>query len=414
MSVTLNYLEQKQGGPHRDALMSEAMMAARQNPVREKSSAPLNAESLRTFASHIHPYINETCTSDNNIDAVEHDRHSEIINTINPGVKTNFRDSNKTFTTDMSVNEVVYYKRDRASSGSASAKVALNYRLGKSLLTLADSYTNLFEPAKTLTGQTVIDNAENDIDAASETVRNWSNTFNVGFGRAYNRFGFDAGFSRQDYEQWPSDGDSVSETYFFNPYLKASNKSRILGTYSFERKKYPHEDNGDDQNTDKFGLGITSAISPKTTIVINSEQKRVDNRIGDDTVNTTLSTNIGYKINSRADLSLSYTYKIDDVPKSKSDNVKTNSLSFSGNNRFAFNPKFRLHYGVSASHKGWYKLTGSPDTQLDRTYKLNLSLDYNFTKWLDFSLGWTRTIFNSNIATDYDKDVVVFKTAAKF
>ena len=411
MSVTISYLEQKQESQKREQAIKEALKG---ETYLDSSSDGVKTE-RKSWLSNFHPYLTEEVKNDNNVDETESRRKSSIINTITPGMRFNLRDKQKTFTTDLSLTRVVFNNRGGSNRTYADARSALNYSLGKGMLTIADSYNNYFDPETRLIGSQVRSNQDNPDSDQIGTLRNWKNTFVAGYGRMFNRLGFDTAYQRTDYDD-SEDGDYYEDKVSISPYLNLSKKTRLISEYYYKRKIYPRTENPQHSIYNSISLGATSALTPKTTALIKGRYEKASRRNAADYEDYILNGSIGYKINQRSDISLAYEYDNHDSV-SDAEVYKRHVLDLSGNNRMAFNPKFRLFYGLSLHYKDYPKFTdsaGFPDSRIDKTYKTKLGCAYNFSSWLDFSLTWTHSKFDSNKQENYTKDVIAFKTEAKF
>ncbi len=225
--------------------------------------------------------------------------------------------------------------------------------------------------------------------------------------------GFDTKYTRTDFEVRPSDNDYWSDDLTFNPYFNLSKKTRILASYEYYRKRYPHIDALEPSYKQNIcGLGITSAVSPKTTVLLKGTYTIDDQKSGNDYDEGVYNFNLGYKISSRSDISFDYAYTLHNEYEGDVNDYNTNSISLSGNHRFGFSTKLRLSYGVNASFQRYPKY--GPFVKENDTYGCNLGLAYAFRSWLDFSLTWTHTAYNFNVGGDYQRDVISFKTQAKF
>lgn len=408
MSATLNDLAQKQHSRQREMQVLQSLQLAELETSAQVENIEEKDSPMKLFAEHLHPYLSEEVKSDNNVDAVEEQRKSSIINTVNPGLKYSLRDSKKSITSDINLTSVLYNNRRDANWQKAAASFVLNYKLGKGIATIADNYSNYFEPELRVTGQQQRDNSEQNLNNSADLTRSWTNDFSVAYGRAFNRFGFDAKFLRSDYEVWHADTDSVTENYEFSPYFKLSNKTRILGKYRYQQVEYPHEDAPDNSRSHLIEGTIASAISAKTSVSLTAGNTVTYNKVSSNYTSPTFSGRLGYKISQRSDIAFGYLFSIYDytIPINS---YTINRFSLSGNHRFGFSPKWSFQYGVLANFKDFTKTV-----QEDKTYLFNLGLSYAFRKWLDFSLQWVHTKFESNIDESYSKDTIAFKTQARF
>jgi len=412
MILTLDYINKKNTSVSREQAIASAMQKEEIDNDMNKIDST-SSDALKSFASSFHFYFDEQMLSDNNVDNTKR-RKASIINTITPGVRFNQRDANKTITSDLHATQVVYNNRSSADNTFGGASATLNYRLGKGIFTMADTYSNNFEPEEQLTGAQISTNADENISNSSDLLRNWKNSFVVGYGRLFRRFGFDTDYTRTDYEEWKGNQNYFEDTFDFNPYFRLSKKSQILGEYSFSRKRYPDDNVAPkDSIVNNAGIGFTSAITPKTSILLkgNFENHSIEN--SDSYEKYIFVGKLGHKATKRSDMALEYNYIIYD-PITRSSYYTENSLELSGGHRLAINPKIRLIYALKADYKYLPKLEGSPNSQLDRTYRFKLGSEYILNTWLNFSLTWEHLLFQSNISDDYYKDLITFKTQAKF
>jgi hypothetical protein len=196
--------------------------------------------------------------------------------------------------------------------------------------------------------------------------------------------------------------------------LRVANKSRVLFDYTHERNKYALS-LSPARYTNTFNLGLNTLLSYKLNGLITSGFSMVDLKDTDtsDYRDTTMSGSVGYNISKFSNLSFSYTHTIRQA-KTDINAYAQNGFILIADHRLSFNPKFKCSLSGAVNLTDYYKKSDIGDHRETYAYALDLSLDYAFREWLDFSLGWLGKRQESNSDDDYKNNIVSFTTQAKF
>lgn len=399
--ATLDYLQEKQKANNREKLINEAIKESEKKISKGEIEKKEKVFSFDNLVSHTHPYLTIETKFDDNVDSTKL-KKSSMINKFTPGLKMNFRDGSKYLALDVHIDNELYNNRRRSNSQNLDTQILTAFNIERYILTIFDDYFNNYVSGK----EFGVDN--------SKVENYWSNTFSSILGRSFNRLGFDLGYKRTDYdyESAFSNNDRTEEDFTFNPYLRISKKTRALLEYTHKRIKYTHnQPPPDDSNSDDFNLSLSSVLSPKLTGLAKIGYKLSDNKVSDNARDTTLKGDIGYKISKHSDLALSLKHVIHE-PATKSSYSIENGFKLTGNHRLAFNPKFNLFLSYELDDFDYSKNIGF--TGKTHRYTWSTELTYAFRQWLDFSLKYDNTKNISNVSTEYSKDVITFKTQARF
>lgn len=359
--------------------------------------------SFRDLASRTHPYLTLQTRFDDNVDTSALTRKSSLINTITPGLKTNFIGKGKSLNLDIHTDNRYYNNRPRSNSQSATIDILSNFSMGRYILSISEGYFTNY-----------ISTPEFGVKTDEFTFY-WKNTFNSTLGCNFNRIGFDTGYKRIDYDYEPNSGldnDRIEETYNFNQYLHIATKTRLLLEYSHGRIKYTHEPpTSKDYTYNDFSLGLTGVPSSKLTGLLSTGYKEADYKEDDDYRDTTFTGNLGYNVSERTNFNFLLKYVIHEEATKQNYYIQKD-FKLTGNHRLAFNPKFKLSLSYEADFYDYIKMADFSKENATHTWILGLS--YAFRKWLDFSLNYTRKKTASNVDANYHQNIFLFKTQAKF
>lgn len=391
--VTLNQLQTT------EEAIEEAMKEAQLKVMEEKLiEAKEKGFSFKDLASRAHPYLTIQTKFDDNVDSTPTTRKSSLINTITPGLKMNFRGKGRSLNLDMYIDNAYYNNRSRSNSQGITTYLLSNFGIERYTLSISDNYFSNYISTEEL--------------GINQVTNYWKNAFSSTLGRHFNRIGFDVGYSRTDYFYEPKSdaNDYTDETFSFNQYLRIATKTRLLFEYSRGRTKYPHVPTSD-SNYNNFNLAATGVLSSKLTSMAKMGYKVTDNKGAADTRDTTFTTDVGYRVSDRTNLTFTLKHSIHESA-TKSSYYIQDDFKLSGNHRLAFNPKFNLSFGYEADLKDYPKKAGF--TGESNTYTWNFGLSYAFRRWLDFSLTYTNEKITSDVDTEYNRNTITFKTQAKF
>ncbi len=400
--TTLNNVEGMRQAQREQALretMQEAQLKLAEGKfVRKKQESP----SFTNLATRIHPYLTESITLDDNVDSTD-EKKGAVVNNFTAGSKMNFVGKNRSSAIDAHIDNTLYNNRSRSNVQSAQASILNNFRLGRYTLSIADTYFNNYLAIKQL-------KVDDD-----DVTNYWQNTFKSSLGRSFNRVGFKLEYQRSDayYEPVFEESNSTIETITFSPYLRITKKTTALLEYSYKRTKHNEVADPADSYSNDFNLSLGSVFLSKLSGVAKIDYKCTDSKTSAGTRDTTLTTNIGYALSARSNLALVLEHVIHEEA-TNSAYYTENDFQLTGNHRLIFNPKLKISFSSEADYINYPKMISLPNPRKNATYKLGLGLGYAFRQWLDFRLDWTYTKLKSNVDTDYNKNLIVFKSHATF
>ncbi len=404
----LNQLQEREGA-YTSSIQEAQLKAleqqmARQLPsaVNRQAAAGSGNEFLSSLMKRAHPYVSVSVAQDDNVKSTPVKR-SDTKTTITPGFKMNFYSGPSSTTLDASISSS-YNKHyaDGNNEQTASTSISTNQILGPYTLSLSDSYSSNY-----------ISTPEMGIPVDTLAF-NWQNTVAASLSRNFNRYGFNVGYSRGDsyYDQRNIASETADESWSLSQYLRIATKTRLTLDYSHGRTTAHHTANeGSNSNNNSYALTATGVLSPKVSALTKISYASTNNKSGTDTITRSFGTGLAYRFSDRTNFSFSYTGSIA-VSGSKSSNSVNNSYAFSGNHRFAFNPKINLSMGYTIETSAYPKkeiLSGELNT-----YTFDSSLSYAFKQWLDISIGYSHTKTASNNSNDYHDNAITLSAQAHF
>lgn len=369
----------------------------------------------KSLKSRIHPYINSKISYDSNIDDAQYNAKGSMIFDTTPGVKMNFTGKSKALNLDTHINTEYFNNRSEYDGVDASAGYSGYMNIGKYILSSSDIYNNNY-----LSNISELGGRDEIYQREGILKRRWLNTFNLTLGRYFNRLGFDLGYRRQDIDYEPDfsiDEDKFVDTGILNSYLRVATKTRLIFGYAHSRTEYRKKYLI--YNSDDFNLGLTGALSPKLTYLgrvdyfVNDSKpyNDSDNPAETDSRVLTLTGNLGYAFSNRTNITFNYNHGIKNFANDSFYSLE-DTFKLTGNHRLAFNPKFNLSLLYEADLNDYPKHIGFA-AHTDN-YTLGCGLSYAFRQWLDFGLNWINVRVESDKETPYTKNVVEFKTQARF
>ncbi len=401
--TTLNNLQSKEGAIM-GAMQEAQLQLAEAKFAKEITTTSPRSSGFKDLASRAHPYLTLTMASNDNVDNVPQAKGS-IYYTVKPGVKMNFRERGKSLDLNLYIQSVRYNNRKRSNSDDINLETAVNFPLGRYIVSLGDTFYSNH-----------ISTPELGID--DDLFTNYfKNTFDSKIGRYFNRLGFDLGYQRVDYKYEKNSDEQNSRTegaFNFNNYVRVGAKTQLLAEYHYGRTRYEHDLNpSKDYRYDEYVLGATGVLSAKLTGTFKMGYKSADYKDQDDSRDTYFSSSIGYRISDRSDMAFTYKYQ-PHIESTRPNSYIENDIKLSMNHRPAFNRKFNLSLSYGADMQNYNKRINLNNAK-SNLYTWNFTLTYAFRQWLDFSLGYANTSLVANIGTvEYKKNTVTFTTNARF
>lgn len=383
-----------------DDSMKQAESKLKRKKIREIGATP--AFSFEKLIPTPHPYLTASAQYNDNVDSTDAAKKTQINYNFTPGLKATFIRRKSNVNVDLHVDTINYSNRTINNAVDADTSILGNFNLGNYLLTLSDDFfTNYL--------------ASQEFGIKKDTFAYyWQNVVSSTLSRNFNRIGFDLGYTNSYFDYRNKQNTHTDETFSFHQFLRIATKTQLLMDYSHVRSKYNFVTNSSsDYNANNYTLGLTGSLTSKLTGMGQVIYYKRDAKAEQSYRDTTLSTDLGYTISERANMTFGFSH-LTHEPSVKSNYYRENIFSFSGNDRLAINPKFNLSYSLIADYVDYTKLETEPNPKKNATYTLGLGLSYAFRDWLDFSLTWQHIKKKSNVEIDYNDNIVLFKSQARF
>jgi len=363
---------------------------------------------LSGLFKRFHPYINHTLQYDDNVETDYEVIRATMISNMKPGLKMSYRGRKWSLQGDFNYQNKFYDNLRNSNFDQADGLLQSSLNLGRNVLTLFNQLT-YFHPAKKDFG-----GVDDDVITAGKNYR--KNDFKASLGRGFNRFGYDLIYNRIDYKYEPAFESSNyhEQEITFRPYWRISKKTRITGAYVYNFQELTDVAMPDDRRFQKFSMTFFNRLTAKISDEVIIEQQLTDKKRTNDEKFTSFRSKFAYGFSPRTNLTLDLSHKI-----YRNANRQANYLEdiyeFSGNHRFAFNPKIRLSLGAKTTLTDYIKRFSSSVEQKTDVHLFTFSLDYAFRKWLDFVLSYNHKINNSTVReNDYNQNIFTFSTEARF
>jgi len=422
MLFTLDEVQAAQG---KEEAIRGAIAEAQMREVETKIPKPKGEGVGEFLKKRSHPYVTLGFGYDSNVDNVEHDAKGDMFFPGTLGLKMNFSGRDKALNLNTHLDGKYYGQRTIYNTLDAVQGLTSFINIGKYILSFSDSYNNNYIIGTRELGvkRSSVETTDISGESTAQNERRWANTSTTILGRYFNRIGFDVGYIRSDIDYEPDfslENDRFVDTGRLNMYLRVATKTRLLFGYSHERTEYRKMPDTI-TNIDDYNFAVTGALSPKLTYLGRVDYKFGDAKTGFDGRNRTFTGNIGYAFTNRTNLTFNYNHIIGKktisglIDDASSLYTHGDTFSLTGNHRLAFNPKFNLSVKCGAE---LYDYPNNADAGHDQTYSFGLGLSYAFRQWIDFSLNWTDSITRTALSTDsktiVNRDIIEFKTAARF
>lgn len=404
---TMSQLQKREGAYN--SAIQEAQLKAMEKPLVHRASASGNKGSkvsqntfFSSLAQRTHPYLNVGVTQDDNVKTTPVKR-SDTTTDISSGLKMNFYAGPSSTSVDARIDST-YNKHypDGNNAQDATVAVSTNQIIGPYTLSFSDTYSSNY-----------IATPEMGIPV-DNLAFNWQNSVSTSLSRNFNRYGFNVGYSRGDsyYDQKNIGSEAADEAWTLSQYLRVATKTRLVFDYLHGRTTSHHSAfDSTNSNNNVYTLTATGVLSSKVSVLTKISYASTNNKSGTDTITRVFGSDLAYRFSDRTNFGFSYSGSLL-VSGNKASNSVDNSFTFSGNHRFAFNPKLNLSLSYSIDS------SASPKAEIfigeSNTYTFNSSLSYAFKQWLDLSLGYTRTKAASNNSDDYHDNKFILKAQAHF